>query len=250
MLGIVLMDLVRVRIVDRWQILSLHSITHGLLHSIGLGLLHSIGLGRHSLWHSIGLGRHGLRHLVSLVNHWLSTDRCHHDMVWINRRVDITSRLVSTIDCQELARVVLSKVVHRGFGCNVSAVSWGEAESIVHAQVVLLFFGNHLLGDLVFGDRHSAKRAQEWSTGPFKVVDEVLVARHVELVRLVALKHNNLVTGTHLHIAEDALTSLGSGHPLVDGASEPVESLGGLHPQVRLSKLLICWSLSCDLFLS
>jgi len=75
-------------------------------------------------------------------------------LAWINRWIAHTSRLVSTIDSQELTRVVL-KVVCRAFSYNVS-MSWRETESIMHAQIVLLFFGNKLLDDLVFGDRLSA----------------------------------------------------------------------------------------------
>jgi len=54
----------------------------------------------------------------------------------------------------------------------------------------------------------------------------------MELMGFMTLEHDDLVTGVHLHIAEDALTSLGFGHSLVDGASEPVEILGDLHPEV------------------
>lgn len=78
------------------------------------------------------------------------------------------------------------------------------------------------LDDCVLVDWRSAQRAKQTRSILFKVLNKVVVAFFVELMRIVAFELNDLVFVGHLLVAEDALSSLRAGQSLVDCALEAV----------------------------
>lgn len=64
------------------------------------------------------------------------------------------------------------------------------------------------LNHIVLVDRRSAKRTKQGCITLLKMLDKVVIACLMELVRLVALKLNDLVLVDHLLVTKDALTAL------------------------------------------
>ena len=100
-----------------------------------------------------------------------------------------------------------------------------QGESICDLQGVtrrVIVDLDHLLHYFVFLNRSSAEWAENRLTILLKVLDEVVVALLMELMRFITEKLDDLLVIAHLLVAEDALAALGSAQALVDGGTELV----------------------------
>lgn len=96
-----------------------------------------------------------------------------------------------------------------------------DLESVTCRVVVDL---ENFLDDCVLVDRRSAERAKQGCTFFLRVLDEVVVACLVELVRFIALKLADLHLVIHVLVAQGALATLRSVQSNIDCAFEASQS--------------------------